>query len=79
MSMRPARLHRIQSKILRIHHLARAWMTQADTPQDILDSFTRLNMFLQHNRLTAGERELDLLIVRLQHKTALRDGEKPAA
>jgi hypothetical protein len=79
MNKRPARLHRIQSKILRIHRLAQTWIAQVDTPQDIEDSFTRLNMFLQHNRLTAGERELDRLIVRLQHKTPLRDGEKSAA
>jgi hypothetical protein len=77
--MRLVRLHRIRSKIFRARHLARTWVSQGGTSQDIVESFIRLNMFLRHNHLQAGERELDTLIVRLQHRRAVHDGEKSVA
>lgn len=72
-------LRQIRSKILRVRQLSRALISAGGDAQDIVPSFIRLNHLLRRNHLRAAEHELDILLVRVQLKTALHDFGKSAA
>jgi hypothetical protein len=72
-------LRQIRSKILRARQLSLALMSAGGNAQDIVPSFIRLNHLLRRNQLRAAEHELDILLARVQLKTALHDFGKSAA
>lgn len=72
-------LRQIRSKILRARQLSLALMSAGGDAQDIVPYFIRLNHLLRRNQLRAAEHELDILLVRVQLKTALHDWRKSAA
>lgn len=79
MKRRIATLERIRSKLLRVRGLSSTWIRMGEDYEEIVFALMRFNHLLRQKQLSAGEGELDSLILRLRQRTAFQSSDRSAA